>query len=166
MSGGAKRLPGRTAKRVQAPGRKAVLKRLADSIPWQSFHPLLERGYTQERKSNAGHERIDPLVLFKILVLQQLFNLSDEQLEFQLDDRRSFEVFVALDVMNSIPNATTVAFLRERLGGTGLTEELFEMFDAYLHSLRLLGNLWATGGLAFAEISSAVSALIYLRGLI
>ena len=50
-----------------------------------------------------------------MLVLQQLFNLSDEELEFQLNDRRSFEEFVGLGVMNRIPDATTVAFTRERL---------------------------------------------------
>jgi hypothetical protein len=51
--------------------KKPVLRRLADSIPWESFRQLLERGYTQE------HKRIDPLILFKMLVLQQLFNLSE-----------------------------------------------------------------------------------------
>lgn len=66
------------------------------------FHPLLDKGYSQERKSNAGRKRIDPLILFKMLVLQQLFNLSDEESEFQVNDRRSFEEFVDLGVMNDI----------------------------------------------------------------
>mgnify|MGYP003335027914 FL=1 len=114
--------------------KKPVLKRLTDSIPWESFRPLLERGYKQERKSNAGRKRIDPLILFKMLVLQQLFNLSDEELEFQVNDRRSFEEFVGLGVMNSIPDATTIAFFRERLRKAEVIEELFEMFEAYLRS--------------------------------
>jgi len=46
-----------------------------------------------------------------MLVLQQLFNLSDEEVEFQVNDRRSFEEFVRLGVINDIPDATTVAFL-------------------------------------------------------
>ena len=50
-----------------------------------------------------------------MLILQQLFNLSDEELEFQVNDRRSFEEFVGLGVMNQIPDATTIAFFRERL---------------------------------------------------
>jgi IS5 family transposase len=62
--------------------KKSVLKRLSESIPWESFWPLLERGSAHEHKSNAGCNRIDPLILFKILILQQLFNLSDEELEF------------------------------------------------------------------------------------
>ena len=122
--------------------KKPVLKRLADSIPWESFRPLLDKGYAHERKSNAGRKRIDPLILFKMLVLQQLFNLSDQELEFQVNDRRSFEEFVGLGVMNSIPDATTVAFFRDRLLKAGLIEELFEMFESYLRSQ----GLQARGG--------------------
>ena len=114
--------------------KKPVLMVLTDSIPWESFRPLLDKGYEQERKSQAGRKRIDPLILFKMLVLQQLFNLSDEDLEFQVNDRRSFEDFVGLGVMNRIPDATTVAFFRERLRKAGVIEELFEMFEEYLRS--------------------------------
>jgi len=112
--------------------KKPVLTRLTESIPWELFRPLLDKGYSQERKSNAGRKRIDPLILFKMLVLQQLFNLSDEEVEFQVNDRRSFEEFVGLGVMNDIPDATTVAFFRERLRKAGVIEELFEMFEGYL----------------------------------
>ena len=122
--------------------KKPILKRLSDSIPWETFRPLLEQGYAQERKSNAGRKRIDPLILFKMLILQQLFNLSDEELEFQVNDRRSFEEFVGLGVMNSIPDATTIAFFRERLRKAGLIEELFETFETFLRSQ----GLQARGG--------------------
>lgn len=122
--------------------KKPVLQQLAESIPWESFRSPLEKGYTQERKSNAGRKRIDPLILFKMLVLQQLFNLSDEELEFQVNDRRSFEEFVGLGVMNNIPDATTVAFFRERLRKAGVIEELFEKFEEYLRSQ----GLQARGG--------------------
>jgi IS5 family transposase len=122
--------------------KKPVLIRLSQAIPWESFRPLLEKGYAQDRKSNAGRKRIDPLILFKMLILQQLFNLSDEEVEFQVNDRRSFEEFVGLGVMNSIPDATTIAFFRERLRKAEVIEELFEMFEAYLRSQ----GLQARGG--------------------
>ena len=72
--------------------------------------PLLEQAYEIERKSPAGRRRIDPLMLFKMLILQQLFHLSDSELEFQVNDRRSFEEFIGLGIMDIIPDATTVAF--------------------------------------------------------
>ncbi len=60
-----------------------------------------------------------------MLVLQQLFSLSDEELEFQFNDRRSFEKFVRLEVMNSIPDSNSIAFLRERLRMAGVIDEVF-----------------------------------------
>ena len=57
---------------------------MSDSIPWESFLPLLDQGYVHERKYNAGLKRIDPLILFKMLVLQQLFYLNNEELRFKI----------------------------------------------------------------------------------
>ncbi len=87
-----------------------------DSIPWYAFCSLLYKGYSQESKSNASRKRIDPLILFKMLVLQQLFNLIDEEVEFQVNDWQSFEEFIGLCIMNGIPDATTVAFLESVSG--------------------------------------------------
>ena len=122
--------------------KKPVLTCLSELIAWEAFRPLLDKGYSQERKSNAGRKRIDPLILFKMLVLQQLFNLSDEEVEFQVNDRRSFEEIVGLGVMNDIPDATTVAFFGERLRKANVIDELFEMFES---CLRVQG-LEARGG--------------------
>jgi hypothetical protein len=51
----------------------------------------------------------------QILGLREEDHKADEELEFQVNDRRSFEEFIGLGDMNSIPDATTVAFFRERL---------------------------------------------------
>jgi len=76
-----------------------------------------------------------------MLVLQQLFNLSDDEVEFQVNDRRTFEESVHLGVMNNIPNAATVSFFRERLRKANVIDELFEMFESYLrdHGLEARG---------------------------
>lgn len=113
--------------------KKPALEHLAATIPWGKFRPLLESAFQKERKSAAGRKRIDVLVMFKMLVLQQLFNLSDEDLEFQVNDRRSFEKFVGLGVMDSIPDGTTVSLFREHLRQAGVHEEVFQMFDRYLN---------------------------------
>ena len=112
--------------------KKPILKVLTEKVPWESFRPLLEQAYEIDRKSPAGRKRIDPLILFKMLILQQLFNLSDSELEFQVNDRRSFEEFIGLGIMDTIPDATTVAFFRERLRKAGLIEELFARFEQFL----------------------------------
>ena len=70
-------------------------------------------------------------------VLKQPFNLSDEEVEFQVNDRHSFEEFVGLGIMNDTPDATTVAFFRKRLRKANIIDELFEMFESYLRDQRL-----------------------------
>jgi hypothetical protein len=55
-----------------------------------------------------------------------------KRLNFKQMTHRSFEEFVGLGVMNDIPDATKVAFFRERLRIAGVIEELFEMFQGYL----------------------------------
>ena len=96
-----------------------VLNRLYETMPWESFRPFLEKVYAHERKRNAGRKRIDSLILFKMMILPQLFKLSDEELKFEVNDGRSLEEFVGLGVMNNILIAATIAFFRQRLQGGG-----------------------------------------------
>jgi len=64
-----------------------------------------------------------------MLVLQQLFNLSYDEVEFHVNDSRSFEEFVGLGVMNDIPDATTVDFFRELLRKASTIAVLLKMFQ-------------------------------------
>lgn len=63
-------------------------------VDWESFRPVLEKAFQKERKSNAGRHYYDVVMIFKILVLQRLFNISDDQTEFQINDRMSFMRFL------------------------------------------------------------------------
>ena len=55
------------------------------------------------------------MLIFKIPVLQALYSLSDEETEFQIKDRLSFQRFFELELDCTVPDATTVSFFRERL---------------------------------------------------
>jgi len=66
------------------------LLRLKDSIDWELFRPELEVFRNRSSESNAGRKPFDPILMFKILVLQALYNLSDDAMEYQIRDRISF----------------------------------------------------------------------------
>ena len=68
VSRGAERLLGRTVKNSETQGEEASYSAARRIDPLESFRSLLAKGYTQERKSNAGRKRIDPLILLKILL--------------------------------------------------------------------------------------------------
>ena len=104
-------------------------------IPWEDFRSRLEatwRKPPEERKSNAGSKPWDAVLMFKAIILCALYNLSDDQLEYQIRDRFSLVRFLGLDFEDKVPDAKTVWLYREQLAQTGAIEALFEGFDGYL----------------------------------
>jgi IS5 family transposase len=108
------------------------LERLAAEIPWELFRPLLETVQEKERKSAAGRKPLDVVLMFKVLILQTLYNLADEAVEYQIRDRLSFMRFLGLELYDSVPNGTTVWWFRERLKELELIKPLFDRFGDYL----------------------------------
>lgn len=108
------------------------LEALREQIPWEGFRGLLKGVHEKERKSKAGRKPFDEVLMFKVLVLQSLYNLSDVQVEFQIRDRLSFMRFLGLGLEERVPDATTLWCLRERLKELGLVKRLFNRFDDYL----------------------------------
>jgi len=112
--------------------KQDLLVRLNKIIPWETFRPLLEQIHDKPRKSKAGRKPIDVIVMFKLLVLQQLYNISDEALEYQVSDRLSFMQFLGFGLADEVPDATTVWLFRHQLTKQELIKPLFEQFDEYL----------------------------------
>ena len=104
-------------------------------MPWEEFRPALEAVWRRpyaERNSRAGRKPNDAIVMFKTLVLGALYNLSDDQIEYQVRDRLSFMRFLGLGLEDRVPDAKTVWLYREGLAQEGLVEALFKQFDGYL----------------------------------
>jgi hypothetical protein len=109
------------------------LKKLNIVIDWESFRPELEALREKERKSNAGRKPFDTVMMFKLLILQSLYNLSDDALEMQILDRLSFMRFLGLSIGQTVPDATTIWKFRTMLTIASIVKELFKKFDTYLH---------------------------------
>ena len=107
---------------------------LNEQINWEAFRSDLNRVHEKERKSNAGAKPIEVVLMFKVLVLQQLHNLSDERIEYQIRDRLSFMRFLGLQLEDRVPDAKTVWLFRERLKELKLVEVLFTRFHEQLAS--------------------------------
>ncbi len=70
--------------------------------------------------------------MFKILILQRLYNLSDGQTQFQIMDRFSFMRFLGLELKDKVPDEKTIWLFRETLTKSKKTEILFEKFQGFL----------------------------------
>src|SRR5512138_2377925 len=123
-------------KRLEAlSARGDPLEAIDHLVPWESFRAEIEAVVLtpdELKKSSAGRKPFDAILMFRMLVLQALNNLSDEQVEYQVRDRLSFSRFLGLAIEDSIPDATTLWLFREKLTKAGLIEKLFERFDQHL----------------------------------
>jgi IS5 family transposase len=79
-------------------------------------------------------------MLFKALVIQSLYNLSDEQLEYQILDRTSFKKFLGLKKSDRVPDSRTFWHFREQLIGFGTIQSLFDAFNSQLDKLGVFAN--------------------------
>ena len=109
------------------------LTKINEVIDWEIFRPIIDQARKKERKSNAGAKGFDSILLFKILILQSLYRLSDEALEFQILDRYSFSRFLGLHAASKIPDCTTIWRFREDLTKADVVETLFARFETFLH---------------------------------
>ena len=120
------------------------LVELKKMIDWEAFRGDIDQAREtvreQPRKSAAGAKPIDAVLMFKTLVLQQLNNLSDDRIEYQIRDRLSFMRFLGLNLEDRIPDAKTVWLFRETLKQTGLGEVLFKRFDEQLAAQGLIAR--------------------------
>jgi transposase, IS5 family len=108
------------------------LERLARVVDFEIFRPELDRALGRSERSKGGRPPSDAVLMFKILVLQALYGLSDEQAEYQIQDRLTFMRFLGLGLGDAVPDYSTIWRFREALVAAGAIEALFARFDAAL----------------------------------
>lgn len=101
-------------------------------VDWEQFRQIIDLSREKPRKSPAGAKGYDSILLFKILILQSLYNLSDEGIEFQILDRYSFSRFLGIREGSKVPDATTIFRFRDELAKANVVELLFTQFDQFL----------------------------------
>lgn len=113
------------------------LERLKQVVDFELFRAELETVRHKDRKDNSGRKPFDVVLMFKILILQALYNLSDEQTEYQIKDRISFMNFLGLNLSDTVPDEKTIWLFRDQLRQRGLEQKLFKHFELHLRSAGL-----------------------------
>jgi IS5 family transposase len=115
-------------------GGVPALDRVASLVDWSGF----ERGLAGLREDGPGRPGYRPLLLFKALLLQAWYGLSDAELEFRLGDSLAFGRFVGLSLEDAVPDHTTLCRFRNRLVSARLLEKLFDELDRQLETAGLV----------------------------
>jgi transposase, IS5 family len=132
-------------------GSSSPLDRLMGLVKWYRFEKLL----APLRDGGPGRPAWPPRVLFKALLLQSLYGLSDRELEEALCDRLSFRRFVGLGLEESVPDHTVLSRFRNLLIEAELLEKLFGELDRQLEKA---GVMLKRGTMLDATLIEAVSA--------
>ncbi|TKB09483.1 MAG: transposase, partial [Mesorhizobium sp.] len=108
------------------------LEKLNAVVPWEVFRKPLAKALKRSDGAKGGRPPYDPVMMFRIMVLQALYSLSDNQAEFQIQDRLSFMRFLGLGLGDRVPDAKTIWLFREHLTKGRAVENLFARFDKHL----------------------------------
>ena len=129
------------------------LEKLHKIIDFEMFSSILEANMlNHEKKSNAGQKPYDVVMMFKIILLKRFYNLSDEQAEYQINDRLSFKEFLGLKSGDKVPDSRTIWLFQENLIQKNLEEKLFALFHKFLDDLGLFVNEGKIVDAGFVEV--------------
>lgn len=128
------------------------LEKLKSGVDFEFFRDILEKNLCKEPKGAGGRPPYDYVLMFKLLILQRYYNLSDEQLEYQINDRMSFMRFLDLTLADDIPDSRTIWAFTERLTDLGLVRELFDLFEQFLEDLGLVAHEGKLVDASFVEV--------------
>jgi len=125
---------------------------LKQTINWEQFRPILDSVLIKEAKGPGGREAFDYIMMFKILILQRYYNLSDDQMEYQILDRMTFMRFLDLELSDKVPDSKTIWLFKERLTKANVVEKLFEKFHDELEKQGYIGNEGKIIDASFVEV--------------
>ena len=115
---------------VDAARANLTLQRVSELVDWSAVEALV----SGLRSGTMGAPAYPSLALFKALLLQQWYGLSDPGLEEALVDRLSFRHFLGLSLSEPVPDHSTVWRFREQLAKSGLSERAFALITAQIEA--------------------------------
>lgn len=114
------------------------LEKLNTYIDWEIFRGILTKTLTKETKGLGGRPPFDYVMMFKIVILQRMYNISDAQAEYQIKDRLSFMRFLGLSLCDTVPDEKTVWEFRDKLVKSRIIDTIFYRFTRQLEERKII----------------------------
>lgn len=114
------------------------LEKLNKIIQWEDFRRPLTKALKKEAVGPGGRPPYDYVMMFKILILQKMYNMADDKTEYQIKDRLSFQRFLGLQLCDTVPDAKTIWNFREELKNTNILDTIFYRFNAQLEKEKII----------------------------
>jgi len=142
---------GKVLARLSQMGDK--LEWLNKAINWSIYLPLLEKAKPDRTKEGkGGRPPLSSLMMFKIVILQQLNNTSDDATVFQLNDRLSWKRFVGLRLAQKAPDAKSIWLFRDTLQRNGTYAELLNLFNERMEAIGVITHRGSIVDASFVDV--------------
>ena len=130
------------------------LEMIKEHIDFEMFRPMLIILLKIDEKiqSKGGRPRFDCVLMWKMILLQQWYGISNDSLEYQINDRLSFQRFLGLGLNDKVPDANTLWDFKEALAKNSGDKQLFYMFEKMMEEI---GVITRTGSLVDASFVDA-----------
>ena len=113
------------------------LERVNAAIDWEIFRAPIRKRIRKEDYSQGGRPPIDEIRIFKMSLLQDWNGLGDDNTEYLINDRLSFQRFLGMELGEKSPDAKTLWLFKEKMGKEGM-RELFDLFNEKLIALEIV----------------------------
>jgi len=110
------------------------LEKINATIDWESFRYSIRKRVRKADYSRGGRPPIDEILMFKITLLQDWNNVSDDSAEYLVNCRLDWQRFLGMELGEKSPDAKTIWLFKEQLGKDGL-RELFDLFNMNLYAM-------------------------------
>ena len=127
------------------------LERINEAIDWEIFRAPIVKRIRKEDYSKGGRPATDEILMFKTTLLQDWNNLSDDNTEFMINDRLTFQRFLGMELGEKAPDAKTIWLFKEQLGKEGM-RELFDIFNEKLIGLGVVKREGSLVDATFVEV--------------
>jgi IS5 family transposase len=108
------------------------LEKITAAVDFEIFRPLLKKAIERKNGAKGGRPPFDLVMMFKIILLEQWNNLSDDRMEYYINDRLSYQRFLGLSLSSKVPDANTIWVFKEDIKESRVHDELFNLFDRIL----------------------------------
>jgi len=128
------------------------LEKLNKYINWEGLRGILTKTLTKEAQGPGGRPPFDYVMMFKILVLQKLYNMADDKTEYQIKDRLSFQRFLGLQLCDIVPDAKTIWHFREEINEAKILDTVFYRFVEQLEQKGIITRSGSIVDATFVDV--------------
>ena len=127
------------------------LEKVNGTIDWEVFRDSIRRRTRKADYSKGGRPPQDEILMFKITLLQDWNNVSDDSAEYLVNCRLDWQRFLGMELGEKSPDAKTIWLFKEQLGKEGL-RELFDLFNKNLYAMGVVKHEGSLVDAAFVDV--------------